>query len=466
MIMRLLILIHRYTGLFIGIVILLWCLSGFVMMYVQYPEYTRNEQLANLDSLDLEDCCVVPAEWDEDFSFSGAEIESFLGKPVLRVMSGHEIRSINLVSGELVDAIDGNVARSVVERRAESRIEYKGQIERDQWTVAGGYNAHRPLHQFAIQDDANSEWYVSGTTGQLVLVTTRKERFWNWLGAVIHWLYPTELRRHVDAWSQAVIWLSIAGTFLTLTGLYVGIARYRKGSGSPYRGWFLWHHYSGLIFGLFTLTWMVSGLMSMTPFGALSGRNFSVERQNIRGGEMNFGRVVSGLAQLDKNQIPADAVRLSSSMFAGKFAWIAWNASGDPVRLGGALPRDQLMTHAADARPQVKIRSLGLIDEPDAYYYSHHDVRTFPVLRIQYEDAERFYLDPVSGELISAVDGGRRWARWLFHGLHRGDFAAFARQRPTWDFFMLFLMAGVTLGTATGATLAWKRTSRWAKSKI
>lgn len=464
--MRLLILLHRYVGLFIGIIILLWCLSGFVMMYVQYPEYTRAEQLADLESLDLSDCCLLPKDWSDDFSFAGAEIESFVGKPVLRVSGGRNVWSIDLTTGNTIDAIDENLARAVVGQLAESPFEYRGQIERDQWTVAGGYSIHRPLHHFAIQNHANAEWYISGTTGQLVLETTGRERFWNWFGSVIHWLYPTELRRHVNAWSQTVIWLSIAGTFLTLTGLYVGVVHYLKGSGPPYRGWFLWHHYAGLLFGVFTLTWIVSGLLSMTPFGALSGRDFSVERENIRGGEMNYGRVASSLAQLDRNLIPADAVRLTGSMFAGEFSWIAWNPRDASARLGPALTIDSLMTRAAAARPQIAIRSMGLIDEPDAYYYSHHDVRTFPVLRIIYEDGERLYLDTVSGELVSAVDSSRRWARWLFHGLHRGDFAAWARQRPVWDVFMLLLMAGVTLGAATGATLAWKRMSRWVRLKI
>jgi uncharacterized iron-regulated membrane protein len=463
--MRVLILIHRYLGIFISIVVLLWCLSGVVMMYVQYPEYTRPEQLAHLELLDLDSCCDLPGDWPEDFSFTYAEIESFLGNPVLRLASGREIWSIDLSSGKLIGQIDALVARSVAERLARGQAVYKGQKQRDQWTVAGDYDVHRPLHHFALQDDADTEWYVSGTTGQLVLRTTARERFWNRLGAVVHWLYPTQLRRHVLAWSQTVIWLSIAGTFLTLAGLYVGVARYCKGRGSLYRGWLLWHHYAGLVFGLFTLTWMVSGLLSMTPFGALSGREFSVEHENLRGGEQNYGHVVSSLANLDRNLVAPDTVRLTSSMFAGEFAWIAWSKGAVATRVGAALPVDRLKTQATRVRPQIHIRSLGLIDQPDAYYYSHHDIRTFPVLRIVYEDGERFYLDTISGELLGAMDSSRRWARWLFHGLHRGDFAAWARRRPLWDLIMLFLLAGVTLGATTGTFLAGKRMARRARPK-
>jgi hypothetical protein len=148
-------------------------------------------------------------------------------------------------------------------------------------------------------------------------------------------------------------------------------------------------------------------------------------------------------------------------MFAGEFAWIAWNSVDEAQRTGEALNDEVLRSHTAAARPQVPIKSIDELSEPDAYYYSHHEVRTFPVLRIHYEDGERLYLDTVSGDLVSAVDSDRRWSRWLFLALHRGDFAAWARQRPVWDIFMLILMAGVTVGSGTGAYLGWRRTVRW-----
>lgn len=35
---------------------------------------------------------------------------------------------------------------------------------------------------------------------------------------------------------------------------------------SPYAGSMKWHHYAGLLFGVITLTWTYSGLLSMGPF--------------------------------------------------------------------------------------------------------------------------------------------------------------------------------------------------------
>src|SRR6185295_17046280 len=59
------------------------------------------------------------------------------------------------------------------------------------------------------------------------------------------------------------------------TGLVWGLWRFsptgrfrlkREPSHSPYAGWMKWHHYAGLLFGVVTLTWTYSGLLSMGPF--------------------------------------------------------------------------------------------------------------------------------------------------------------------------------------------------------
>lgn len=459
--MRLLILLHRYLGLGIGFIIVLWCLSGFVMMYVQYPAYTQAEQLADLEAIDFSRCCEWPVTHSSAQSVEQAIVESELGTPVLTLWSGGAVSKFDLAAGAILVPVDSTRAARLVESIAGRRgvaAEFLGELQRDQWTVASDFHPHRPLFKFAARDQAGTEWYVSGSTGRVVQKTDAAERFWNWLGSVPHWIYPTELRRHVVAWSQTVIWLSIAGTFLAVTGLYVGVSRLLRGRGSPYSGWFLWHHYIGLVFGLFTLSWMFSGLLSMNPFGVFESRSFAQERAHIRGGDVTLAQMK--LTRETIEAMPPATVRLTASMFAGEFAWLAWNGAGKAVRIGTALTDTRLRTRAAGAANGMPIDSAEMIDAPDAYYYSHHESRPFPVMRVIYRNGERLYLDPVSGELLHAVDTSRRWSRWLFLALHRGDFAAWARQRPVWDVLMLLLLAGVTLGAATGAVLAWKRMAR------
>src|SRR6187431_378732 len=55
--LRLLLIVHRYLAVAVGLLMALWCLSGFVMLYQDYPQLTRAEQLQGLEPLDLDGCC-------------------------------------------------------------------------------------------------------------------------------------------------------------------------------------------------------------------------------------------------------------------------------------------------------------------------------------------------------------------------------------------------------------------------
>src|SRR5690606_13984455 len=117
-------------------------------------------------------------------------------------------------------------------------------IDYDQWSIQE--RRQGPLWQFHLDGPRDAILYVSARTGEMAQSTTGHERFWNWLGAIPHWLYPRILREHSGAWTQVVIWTSAIGCFLTITGLYVGVVKFRKrpnGSWSPYRKVWLWHHY-------------------------------------------------------------------------------------------------------------------------------------------------------------------------------------------------------------------------------
>jgi hypothetical protein len=122
------------------------------------------------------------------------------------------------------------------------RVRYLGLIERDQWTVPNGLNPYRPLHYLRLEDAAGTEVYLSDRTGEIIRDTTRTERFWNWCGAVLHWLYFTELRKHPELWRQVVLWISGVCIVSVMTGFVVGIIRWRprkrycNGTTSPYAG--------------------------------------------------------------------------------------------------------------------------------------------------------------------------------------------------------------------------------------
>jgi len=469
---RLLFLIHRYLGIALSLIVVAWCLSGLVMMYVQYPALTEEERVAGLAPLELDDCCTLPADFSnidiEEFS-----VEMMAGTPVIRLQDYWGEYVLDIRDGQYVASIDIDTAQAIAAQTAArlglgDATTLIAAIERDQWTISG-YDRHQPLYLFAASDPRGTQFYVSSTTGALVQMTTFVERIGNWVGSVVHWLYPIVIRQHVYAWSQSIIWLSILGMFLTIVGLYIGIKqlkRRRNGRYSPYRGFALWHHYAGLIFGVLTLTWLLSGLFSLNPWGLLASRGFIAEVERVRAAPMQLEDATRSLANVATATLPPGTVRLVGEFFDGRLFLTAWNGSGERTRLDGrsmspaTLTEAELVAAASRLRPDRTIVEQGLIEEDDAYYFSHHVVRPLPTYRVRFDDDERFYLDATTGQLSYAVDASRRGSRWLFSALHRGDFAAVVRARPIWDIMMWVLMVGVTVGAATGAWLGVERIAR------
>jgi hypothetical protein len=339
----------------------------------------------------------------------------------------------------------------------------------DQWTLQ--QQRYAPLYKASFADARGTVLYVSGLTGEVVQDTHRSERFWNWLGAVPHWLYFTPLRQDGALWSQVVIWTSLVGTFLTLTGLYVGVVlfKWRKRK-SPFHGVALWHHWSGLIFGLVTLTWVFSGLTSMQPWGWLESDGPGEEVQAIAGRPLAWADIEALTAALAAH--PAtEAASAEVIVQAGRPYAILVGRDGTRTRasLPGLAPVPPTVAELAAlaAAPGMPIASQGLIREGDAYHYGHHSTPALlPAYRVIYADAEgtRLYLDPRTGELIDFVDAGSRGFRWWHSGLHRLDFPGL-RERPLWDIVTLPLLAGVAMVCLLGVWMGWKRVTRKKRPK-
>jgi hypothetical protein len=473
---RWLILSHRYLGIGIGWLLLAWCLSGFVMLYVAYPELTEDEYTRALPTLDLGECCrlTLPGGADAGDGVSDFTLRTMLGAPVLTVFDAFGRRSvIDLHTGAVLSGIGPDAARRIAEElsppgETRARVRPLGAVDRDQWTVAGGFRGDRRLYRFALGDAAGTQWYVSSTTGALVQDTNRVERVWGRFGSVVHWIYPTLLRQRPALWSQVVIWAAVAGTFLTVFGLIIGIARYGRGArgrGSPYRGVKQWHHWLGLVFGLLTLTWVGSGLLSMNPWGLLEGEGAGLEAARLRGDtSMTWSDVERWLDGLAAADLPAATTWIETAPLGGSVYLVAHDRDGTKTRLAAdgsrAAPLSEAALHEAAVRmlDGPTIVAAGLMEHDDAYYFSHHAARPLPVYRVIAGDAgrTRYYLDAATGQLLAKADRGRQWYRWLFEGVHRLDFAAPLRSRPFWDSIMLLLLVGVTGVCATGAYMGIK----------
>ncbi len=498
---RLLLLVHRYLGIGIGILMVMWCLSGFVMMYVSYPALPPQTRLAHLEPIAWGNCCRVSVQALADSErVSSFRIEMLTDHPLLEVHTdrGSE-KLIDLMSGALLGPVAPREAALVAQSYREAPTsplpnvhaardttvatpQLLGLIELDEWTLEGVSAGERPLYRFKMEDPRGTELYVSSTTGRVVQLTTRVERFWNWFGSVPHWLYFTGLRRHAELWSEIVIYTSLAGCFLTIIGIYLGVRQLLSqpcGRWSPYRGFRLWHHLAGLVVGLFTLSWVLSGLLSMNPWGLLEGAGAEVERAQLRGLEPSGLQVKSAVQALAAAH-PTGVVAVQSAPLHGRLYLVTSYAYDKRRRLDANGTDDPLddsqlsliartlsartipPTEHASAQTLVPLQ-LQWLSEGDNYYFSHDSspVR-LPVYRLApvHASGTRYYVDTVSGELLAEMDGGNRGYRWWYQGLHRLDFSAWLRGRPQWDLLVWILLSGVTVVCVTGAYLGYQRLRR------
>ncbi|MGD2133111.1 MAG: PepSY domain-containing protein, partial [Maricaulaceae bacterium] len=342
---RLIFLVHRWLGIGLGILMAVWCLSGFVMMYVGYPEMTEPDRRAGLAPIDWSTCCTTPT-W---LALGGEEVRSAriemrAGLPLMYWRDGAGAAHVtNLATGGDAPPVDAAAARAIASDYA-ARLGLAGApadtetLAYDQWTMLPAVRALGPFFKVNLDDDAGSQIYVSSGSGAVAAATSARERFWNWPGAVTHWLYFTELRKRSDTWYWFVVWTSLLGCFLTGTGLYTGIRMFGRGRRqfSPYRGFSYVHHLAGLGFGLLAFTWVGSGLVSMNPWGFLEGQGARDEVARLQGGPAPSADVVGLLRALSANP-PRDTaggvVQIELQRLLGETGVIIYRADGSVARL-------------------------------------------------------------------------------------------------------------------------------------
>jgi hypothetical protein len=476
---RSLILVHRWLGVSLCLLFLLWFASGIGMMYWDFPGVTPADRLERSPALAPAAIALSPVDAYAKLGAAqppvSTRINSFDGRPVYRFRIGRDERLVYAdtgdpsppVSRDTLDRIASAWTRQPV---ATARIE--AMTDADQWTVQNPLRTLRPLWKYSWP--SGDQVYVAQPSGDVVQYTTTRSRIGAYLGPIPHWLYFTPLRRHQQAWSRVVIWTSGVGTVSAILGIVIGVwmyspARRYRLAGSPaslpYRGQKRWHAVLGLIFGVTAATWAFSGMLSMDPFGdpprppplRLVTSNVPLEA---------FGGK-SPRAALEQLR-DLDVRELEFASFAGEPIYLATLGGGDTrvVPLDGT-PRSgldhQRIADAVTAATQERGgASFTVIDRYDRYYLDRRRERPLPVIVARVNDAEgtRYYIDPKTARVVGSYSAKGWTARWLYHGLHSLDFPWLYNHRPAWDIVVIALMlAGIAL-SVTSVVLAWRVLTR------
>ena len=468
---------HRYVGIPLGALFVLWFVSGIVMTYTGgMPELSPAARTERRADVDLSRVRLTPAAAAERGGVprppAQAKLLSVLGRPAYRF----DGVTVFADTGERLPPLGPEAAREAARRFTGaplSAIAHERLVTTpDQWMLIA--QQFLPAHKLRVSDGAGTELYVAQRTADVAMVTTRRGRALAWLGAIPHWFYLPALRNDRPLWEAVIVWTSAVGCLVAVTGLLLGVTQFRWRRARraqrrvPYAGWLRWHYLGGVVFGLATLTWVFSGMLSVQPFAWMTMRGLQVPSGALGGGPLDLG----GFPAIDR----AAWDRATSGRAVKEVTLL--RIDGEPhyeVRPGpGRLvvdantltPRrapsdaDALAGRLRAALPAVPVVGATLLESYDGYYYGRGAGRPpLPVVRIRFADPLRtwIYVDPAVNRIVLTVHRYSRLERWLFNGLHSLDFSFWYDRRPLWDVGVLVLLSGGLASAGIGLWLGLAR---------
>jgi hypothetical protein len=525
MLLKPLIVLHRWLGVALCVLFMLWFPSGIGMMYWGMPSVTTQDRLDRMPALDAAAIVLSPEEAAEKIgqnaSPSQIRLSSFDRRPVYR-FGGEGGRIVYADNGEEHVQSD-HVMRDRVaaawagQPLAAAALEPMGP-EPDQWTVGSRLRNLRPLWKYSWPDGQNV--YI-GESGEVLLHTTRGSRLRAYLSAVPHWLYFTPLRKHQPVWIRFATYSAMVGVGASVIGMAVAIwmysparkkYRYAKApSAVPYRGTKRLHTIIGLVFGVITITWTLSGSLAFLPFpppqqarpaqtqGQQEQGQGQRQRGQVRGrgGENNQnpgqpaqqgqgqGRRGGGntsLASSLRGQVrmkdfaalgPREVLTRFPDLKIKELSYTSYNSrplysatlpdgSSRLISLDGRIvegfDREEIIGIVRKSVPNPEKLEVRIVEQYDAYYQDRDRRRPLPVILALTGDAEatRYYIDPKTASVVGNYSN-RNWVnRWLYHGLHSLNFPFLYNHRPLWDIVVITFMIGGTVLSMTSLILAWR----------
>ena len=494
---RCVILSHRYLGIAISLLVVMWFASGIAMIYTGgMPAITPQQRLDHLSAVDLSRIHVSPSQAAERAGlgreWSGAgdgrvTLLTVMDRPAYRF---GEDATVLADTGEAMQILTAEQCKLVAGRflrLPEEKLRAAGTLTKvDQWTL--GMGPRMPLHKFAADDGLGTEIYVQPRTGEVVMLTTSRSRALAWVSAIPHWLYFTALRDRQSAWYQVIVWTSSLACVLAALGLILGFTQFKRSrpfrlaAAIPYAGWMRWHYITGAVFGLFTLTWAFSGLLSMQPFAWTRAEGLELPSDTFTLGPVDlaqFANISGQQAELASGVPEGRGLQAACRQAIKEVEFV--RLMGDPYYLvrcsaqerrlvatdsssvrGESFNIDSLVARLAEAFPGVPVAEQQVLAAYDSYYYSRDGQLPLPVLRVKFGDPAEtwFYIDPEMSRMVAEVNRSSRVQRWLYSGLHDLDFSFWYGRRPWWDIGVIALCLGGLASSGIGLFLGVKRLLR------
>jgi hypothetical protein len=264
------------------------------------------------------------------------------------------------------------------------------------------------------------------------------------------------------------------GVVMALAGIITGVMRYSpskryrfrggRQSAIPHTGMKHWHYILGYGFGLFTFTWIFSGLATMNPGHWSPGPDATLaEKQIFAGGpirtgafKLNIVRAASILSgcihpkELELTSVNAEPYYLATQQ-SETMALLPASSDGRPGCLK-QIPFGELLAASRKLEGTGPIIDHAVLDSYDAYYYDSRDIKPLPIVRVLLSDSHKteLYITPRTGLIQARYTDRSRLERWLYYGLHDLDFPFLYHKRPLWDVTVILLSLGGLILSFTG----------------
>lgn len=471
--------VHKYTGIFISAFFFMWFVTGVVLIYHPYPRLSEkqfNDMKETLPS-SLPDLETISQRVGGE-EIKRLTVRQFQNQTLLDIKTVKNSYLLNADTAQNVKPIDFAVIESVAKKWIDAPVIKVDTLhKRKQWVLYSRYERELPIYKFSFDDINKSQLFVSGRTADVRQLTTAKQRFWAYIGAIPHKLYVPALRRDVNLWMDTfVVGASIclaAALSGFIFGLYIFIRR-KKVTGkwsNPYRKkWQRVHFSLGLVFGIFLIAWAISGIFAMSrvpqwlikteaPFSFDRTRLWGKNLLPLNAYKLSFNKVKETYPELKQ---------ISLARFADIPAYIIVegeneryiDASGEEVaRL--VIPQHTIENGFRNIYgPDTPVK-VSVLDEYDNYYINLRRTYTLPVYKVEVDNSDRdlYYISPIDG-YIKYLNKNKKADKWLFSAIHYLNVPCLLNRPWLWTICIWVLCAGCAVVCLSGVVLGVKSIMR------
>ncbi len=475
--------IHKTLGSVLSLMFVVWFISGIVLIFQGFTHASLEERFLHLPEFNADQFKGLQPP-SSDFEGDVA-LDICDGKPVYRVYSGRKAQKVYDAATlapittfsedfaiKLSESFNGYPVRQVTKMN-----------DFDQWIPWSYYKPLFPVYKCYMDDPKHTVLYVSEKSGEIVQETDRVERWCARFGAIPHWMYFKKLQLQQGARKTVVIVLSVFGMLVSISGIYMGIVRFRNRKSkkiTPYKKfWYKWHHLLGFFFGLFVFTFILSGFISVTnvPDWMAGVKSSEKERivwdedlelngHNNTTPELIFDALnrKTGIRKIEwKTAFNQPQFRVYYNDYQIPEVYCLQKGKVEPFQ---ELSIDEVENHAKKVLKDIHFN----ISVQPAYdnYYSASAMHYLPEpaykIEIDDEAATWLYIDPANGDEVTRHTKNSRVRRWIYRFLHSFDIPFLKKHewlRKSILVFLSILGLGISI---SGFVLTVRRVKRKTKN--